>query len=196
MRIIGFVVAIAVMTAAPARAEWKEYLYPELAVRKDFPSEPKAEMGTYKTALVPEAPARILTAREKDTIYKMTVVSLPEHSAAGEGASVLGECSHNVVLASKKVLSDTAIDIGGGQTRVFGRWLSADLNDGSRALTACFFTNERLYVLEGKVLPTAEDFPKSPDAFRFVVTLDFNMDPERDRPRPGFVLQPPPPRKN
>jgi hypothetical protein len=186
MRMMGLMIAAAVLATAPAgAAEWKEYAFPDLGVRKDFPSEPHRSEGTYKTTLVPETAAHIVSSGLPGVEYKMTVVPLPERSKAGDGATIMGECDYNAMLSGTKVLADMSTDIGGRQQKVYGRWASVNMANGNRKLTACYFTKGNLYIVDSVITPQAEDYPNAPEAFRFVNALDFNMDPNRDAPRPA-----------
>jgi hypothetical protein len=181
MRSTSFIVtaAVAVAISAPAQAAWKEFTYNDLGIRKDFPVEPKRAVGTYKTRIVDNAKADILTTEQNGVIYRLTVVDL--RSRAQDGATIMGECNYNSLTQAAKALGDYSTEIG----RVYGRWTSVDMANMDRVMTACYFTTGRLYKIESVITPKHEFHPNSPEAFRFVNALDFNMDPNRDVPRPA-----------
>ena len=174
MRLIpfAFAAAAAIVVAGPASAAWKEYKYEDLAVAKEFPGDPKVEVGEYKTPVTGTAPAKILTVEQDNAIYRMTVADL--HDKANDGAAIMGECTYLAEVAGKPIANMTArIDRG-----VYGRIQSTDLKDGSRSMTECLFTNGRLYKVEAIINPRNDDFPNSPQAIRFVNSIDFNLNGE------------------
>jgi hypothetical protein len=185
MRLTGIMLAAvaAVAIAAPAQAAWKEYTFNDLGIRKDFPAEPKRTKGTYKTRIVDNAPADIATVEQEGVIYRLTVVDL--RTRAEDGATILGECNFNSLTQAAKALGDYSTEIGLGPNGVFGRWTSVDMPNKDRVMTACYFTKGRLYKIESVITTKHEFHPNSPEAFRFVNALDFNMDPNRDAPRPA-----------
>jgi hypothetical protein len=185
MRSTGFIVtaALAIAISAPAQAAWKEFTYNDLGIRKDFPLEPKRTTGLYKTRIVDNAKADILTAEQNGVIYRLTVVDL--RSRAQDGATIMGECNYNSLTQAAKALGDYSTEIGLGPNGVYGRWTSVDMANKDRVMTACYFTKGRLYKIESVITPRHEFHPNSPEAFRFVNALDFNMDPNRDVPRPA-----------
>jgi hypothetical protein len=177
MRRLALAVACLAVTAAPASAAWKEYKYADLGVAKEFPADPKVTDGEYKTQAAGTAPAKIFTVEQDNAIYRMTVADL--RGKADQGASIMGECTFLAEDAGNPVQNMTA-----RINRVYGRLQSTDLPDGSRAMTECLFTAGRLYKIEAIILPTNDDFPTSPQAIRFVNSVDFNMRGE-GAPRPA-----------
>ena len=174
MRLLAFSIAASVMvaTASPAAAAWHEYKYEELGVIKQFPAEPKAEKGVYKTIIVPEAPAHIFSVTHEDVKYSLTVVDLMDR--VEKGSTIQGECVFNAEKDGKPIASMTSrIEIG--PDGIYGRIQTNDLNDGSRSMTACFFTKGRLYRIQAIVLPTNSDFPNSSQAIRFINGIGFDL---------------------
>jgi hypothetical protein len=183
MRLIGFVIAVAAAaTCVPAHAEWQEHMFADLGIRKDFPDPPARTMGTYDSGLMGKVPSTILTAREPGSIYQLTVVDIPK-ARVEDSASLMSECNYNAMLAGSKVIADMSAEIGLGKAGVYGRWASVNHANGNRVLTACYSIRGRLYEIQTTITPQNADYPNSPDAFRFVNALDFNMDPNRDVPR-------------
>jgi hypothetical protein len=184
MRLRGIILgaAAAVVICAPAQAAWKEYTFADLGIRKDFPAEPTRTKAMYKTRIVDNAPADIATAEREGVIYRLTVVDLRKR--AQDGATIVGECNFNSLTQGAKALGDFSTEIGLGPDGVYGRWTSVDMPNKDRIMTACYFTKGRLYKIESVITTKHEFHPDSPEAFRFVNALDFNMDPNRDAPRP------------
>ena len=54
----------ALIAVIPAMAAWKEYPQPQLGFVVEFPSEPAASTGNYRTALVPSATAHVYAVKE------------------------------------------------------------------------------------------------------------------------------------
>ena len=164
------------LSAGPAQAAsaWKEHAFPDLGIRKDFPNEPKRTKGTYKSPIVPETPADILTSDVDGVVYRMTVVPLKHQN--DEGASIMGECSYISMTDATKVYADSPSNFGFGLKGVYGRWTSGDRANGDRIVTACYFNNARLYKIEAVITRRHPSHPNSPMAMRFANSLDFNVD--------------------
>lgn len=173
------VAATLVATTLPAAAAWKEYRYEDLGVVKEFPVAPKMQTGTYKTPVAGTATAHILTAEEEGIKYTLTVVDLM--NKVEQGATLMGECVYLAEDEGKPVANMMA-RVEPGPRAIYGRIISDDLKDGSRAMTACFYTKGRLYKVQALVLPSNPDYPNSSQAIRFVNSLSFNMrgDPAED----------------
>ncbi len=171
MRLIplALVATAAIAMVSPATAGWKEYKYEDLVVAKEFPGEPKIEDGQYKAPVAGTAPAKILTVEQDNVVYRMTVADL--HDKLAISAAIMGECTYLAEAAGKSIVNMTA-RIGHD---VYGRIQSTDLKDGSRAMTECLFTNGRLYKIEAIISPKNDDFPNSPQAIRFVNSIDFDL---------------------
>src|SRR5687767_13065562 len=151
MRLIGYVVAAAVLFATPVKAAWVEYNFQDLGIRKDYPVEPQRTTGTYTTEIVKDAPMTILAAEVDGIIYRTKVVDL--RSRAEEGATIVGECTYKSLVRAAKALADFSTEIGGGARGIYGRWTSVDMANGDRVMGACYFTKGRLYEIEAVVTP-------------------------------------------
>jgi hypothetical protein len=173
MRLLGLIIAAAVLMVTPAQAAWSEYNFPDLGIRKDYPTEPARTTTTYTTPIVKDAPATILTTEQDGVIYRMTVVDL--QNRATEGATIMGECNYRSLTRAAKALADMSTQIGGGARGIYGRWTSVDMENGDRIMSACYFTAGRLYFIESVITPRHPHHPNSPAAFRFVNALDFNV---------------------
>jgi hypothetical protein len=184
MRWTAFVIAAALLASGPANSAsaWKEYNFPDLGIRKDFPSEPMRTKGTYKTPIVPETPADIVQVEQDGIIYRLTVVPLQHQN--DEGASIMGECAYFTLTEAAKALADFATNIGFGRGGIYGRWTSADHENGDRIMAACYFTKAKLYKMQAIVTPRAPNYPNSHLAMRFINALDFNVNRDDSRSPP------------
>ncbi len=97
----------------------------------------------------------------------MTVADLPD-PAMQENAVL----DHAVRMLSQG--AEIAVDIPHRISRVYGRQLSIAALDGSRSSVAVFYHKQRLYQIEGTVLPTAIN--STSDAIRFQQSLVFTDD--------------------
>ena len=92
MRPIGLMIAAVLIASGSAAAAWKEYPQPQLGFIVEFPADPKASTGNYRTVLVSSAPAHIYSLKEDHAVYIATVVDFPDRRE--EGASLLGEAGN------------------------------------------------------------------------------------------------------
>jgi hypothetical protein len=168
MRLIAFTLALlaagALAASGPATAQsWKEYSYPDQAVRVSFPAEPKIEASTYRAPDGHAAPAKVYSVAQDTGVFTMTIADLS--STGLEESAVIDH-------AIKTLSQDGAIkvNIAARVSRVFGRQLSILGQDGSRSSVALFYYEGRLYQIEGKSLPPGN---ATADAIRFQQSLIF-----------------------
>jgi hypothetical protein len=182
--VCGIALFLSVAAVGPAAA-WKEYQYPDLGIAKEFPGDPKAETSTYKTQVAGTAPAHIFSLEQDDVKYSLAVVDLMDK--ADRGASIMGEC---VALAEDegKPVANMQARVEFGPKAVYGRIVSADLKNGSRAMTECFYTKGRLYKIVAQIAPANSDFPNSSEAIRFINSLSFDFQADNAQ-----AAAPPPP---
>src|SRR5215475_11988310 len=88
MHLIGFVVALFVLAqflaGSPAKAkDWMEYAYPDRSFTVHFPAEPKIELTSYQGSDGRAFEARIYSVTPNGSIFKLTVVELPEAGTDG-----------------------------------------------------------------------------------------------------------------
>jgi hypothetical protein len=162
-RIAALAVAL-LLIGSPAEAQaWREYRYAGFAVQ--FPVEPTIESGTYATADGATVDARIYSAQQEGTLYKVTVADFSRirQSEAQALSEAIGLLTEN---------GEVVVDVPHRVNRILGRQLSIAGHDGSRKAVALFYRNRRLYVVEGTALPTNED-PMSSDGMRFQQSLRF-----------------------
>jgi len=167
MRPITFVLMLAFTTGPAAAQSWKEYVYPADAFSVAFPADPKIETTTYQAVDGRPVPARVYSASQDGGVFKMTVVDLPD--PAMQESVVL---DYAVRMLSRG--AEITVDIPHRISRVYGRQLSMAAADGSRSSIAVFYHKQRLYQIEGTVLPTGIN--STSDAIRFQQSLVFTDD--------------------
>lgn len=168
-------VALAALSAAllvcsDAQAQgWREYRYAGFAVR--FPVAPAIESGTYATAEGTTVDARIYSARQDGALYRVTVADLSRSRTSEDQAM-------SEAIGQLTASGEVVVDVPHRVNRVLGRQLSIVGHDGSRSAIALFYRNRRLYLVEGTILPTNDDFMSS-DGVRFQQSLRFILNSAR-----------------
>jgi len=163
MRLIALVVA-ALALAAPASAQtWKEYSYPDNGFYVHFPAEPKVEDGMYTTMDGKTVKARVYSLEHENTHYAVTVADFTQEDMQEQAA---------IDQAVKQVIADgeVLVDIPHRINTTYGRQLAIKGKDDSRASVAVFFKDKKLYVANGKLLPSHPD-KGAGEAARFQQTL-------------------------
>ncbi len=167
MRPIPFIAAL-FFAASPAAAQsWREFAYPTDFFSVAFPADPKVETTTYQAADGRPVEARVYSVSQDGSVFRMTVADLPD--PAMQESAVL---DHAVRTLSQG--SEIKVDIPHRISRVYGRQLSIAAPDGSYSSVAVFYHKQRLYQIEGTVLPTAAN--ATSDAIRFQQSLAFTDD--------------------
>jgi hypothetical protein len=162
MRLIAFIAASIAASAPVAAQGWTEYAYPSEAFTVAFPAEPTIETTTYQTADGRAVAARVYSVTQDSGVFRMLVADLS--GATLEENAVL---DHAVKTLSQG--GEIKLDIPHRISRVYGRQLSIAGAEGSRSMVAAFYYNRRLYLIEGKALPTGDD--ATADAIRFQQSL-------------------------
>jgi hypothetical protein len=142
MHLIAFIVTLLLLAGPAAAKDWMEYAYPDHSFTVAFPAEPRIESATYQGSDGRAFEARVYSVTLDGSLFKMTVVELPETNANGDGL-----VSHAV-----KTLSDgnqIKLDIPHRIRSTYGRQLAVARSDGSFTYVAVFFHKKRLYQLEG-----------------------------------------------
>ena len=162
MRLIALILAALVISGPAAAQSWQEYSYPDYAFTVMFPADPKIENTTHEVADGRSVAARVYSARQDKSEFKMTVADL-----ANTGLTEKDVIDHAVktVSAGGKVTVNFPHRI----YQVYGRQMSIEGRDGSHSTVAMFDINGRLYQIEAKVLPGGNDF----DLIRFQQSLVF-----------------------
>jgi len=167
VRPIPFIAALFVAASPAAAQSWKEYAYPTDFFSVAFPADPKVETTTYQAADGRPVEARVYSVSQDGGVFRMTVADLPD--PAMQESAVL---DHAVRTLSQG--SEIKVDIPHRISRVYGRQLSIAAPDGSYSSVAVFYHKQRLYQIEGTVLPTAAN--ATSDAIRFQQSLAFTDD--------------------
>jgi hypothetical protein len=162
MRPIAFVLA-ALVAASPAAAQsWKEYSYPAYSFAVTFPADPRIETITTQVADGRSVEARVYSVRQDRVLLTVTVAEL-----ANTGLDETAVIEHAIKGLSAS--GDVKVNIPHRVDAVYGRQLSVNGADGSRAMVALFDYKGRLYRIEAKVLPGGSDV----DMIRFQQSLIF-----------------------
>ena len=196
MRHVALMIGAVLLASGTAVAAWKEYPQPQLGFVVEFPADPAASTGTYKTGLVTSATAHIFLAKEEHTLYSASVIDLSDRKE--EGATLLGE-AESMVRQLGDVTSVSASRVEPGRAAVFGRFMTVDCRrratdllgqtadsvrawlkdiagvecpDRSRLMVNMFFHRGRLYMIYGINLATGED-TSGPSALRFSNSISF-----------------------
>src|SRR5262245_46627179 len=188
----------AVLMALAAAPSWKEYPQPQLGFVVEFPADPVASTGNYRTGLVAMATAHIFSVKEDHAVYVATVVDLLDRKE--EGAILLGE-AESTISQLGDVTSISTSRVEPGRAAIYGRFLTincrrgrvtdqlgqnadsvrtwlknvsgAECPDGARLMVNMFFNRGRLYMIQGVNLPSTEDNSSSPSALRFSNSVSF-----------------------
>ena len=175
MRMIAFAVAAFVVSGPAAAQSWEEYSYPEYAFSVAFPANPKIETTTYEVAPGRSVPARVYSARQDKSQFKMTIADL-----ANTGLDEKAVIDHAIKTLSQG--ATVRVNIPARIYQVYGRQLTVEGADGSRSMVAMFDIMGRLYQIEAKGLPGGNEF----ELTRFQQSLVFergvtNRSPEEIR---------------
>jgi hypothetical protein len=147
MHLIAFIVALLLLASPAAAKDWMEYAYPDHSFTVAFPAEPRIESATYQGSDGSAFEARVYSVTLDGTLFKLTVVELPESLTNGDA----------LVAQAVKTLTDGTqikLDIPHRIRSVYGRQLAVARSDGSFTYVAVFFHKKRLYQLEG-IAPVA-----------------------------------------
>jgi hypothetical protein len=145
MHLIAFVVALLLLAGPAAAKDWTEYAYPDHSFTVAFPAEPRIEIATYHGSDGSAFEARVYSAELDGSLFKMTVVELPENQMNGDA----------LVSQAVKALTEgnqIKVDIPHRIRSVYGRQLAVARPDGSFTYVAVFLHKKRLYQLEGIAL--------------------------------------------
>ena len=175
MRIIALTVAAFVVSGPAAAQSWEEYSYPEYAFSVAFPANPKIETTTYEVAAGRSVPARVYSAHQDKSQFKMTVADL-----ANTGLDEKAVIDHAIKMLSQG--ATVRVNVPARIYQVYGRQLTVEGADGSRSMVAMFDIMGRLYQIEAKGLPGGNEF----ELTRFQQSLVFergvtNRSPEEVR---------------
>lgn len=197
MRPICLMIAAVLIASTPAAAAWKEYPLPQLGFVVEFPADPTASTGNYRTVLVSSATAHVYTVKEEHALYVATVVDFLDRK--DEGANILGEAEFNFTMLGD-VTGSSPQRVEPGRAAVWGRFVTIDCRsskvpdqpgqteaarlwlkniagvecpDHARLTVNMFFNLGRLYLIQGINLPGTDDSSLSPSALRFANSVSF-----------------------
>jgi hypothetical protein len=164
MRTIALVLAAFVASAPAAAQNWHEYAYPDYAFSVAFPADPQIQTTTYQVADGRSVPARAYTARQNNSLLKVTIAEL-----ANTGLQENAVIDHAIKRLSAG--GEVKFNIPHRIYRVYGRQLGIQGLDGSRSTVAVFDYKGRLYLIEAKALAGGSD--AATDTLRFQQSLVF-----------------------
>jgi hypothetical protein len=176
MRLTALAAATAILLSAlPAQAAWKEYVYTDLGIAKYFPTEPKMEKGTWgqgiRLPLSKIVPSTLLTAVDNGVTYKVTVVDFS--SRAAEGANIMGE-AFSSLAAKGNVVSEGFPRLDLGANSVYGLVLTVDEKAGNHTTSAVFFNKGKLYIVQAGA-PKDSQARFDSGIGRFMETIRFHL---------------------
>ena len=165
MKAAHAILLIWLAASIPALAqEWQEYRDPTLGCAASFPDMPTTSDTTYKMADGATAPARLVYLRQGNSEYRLIVADFTNAAPQGDAA----------IAAAAKTLTGTGkvtVDIAARVNQNYGRQLGVTAPDGSLSVSAIFFVNHKLYLIEGVTHPG--DDANSSNAARFQQSLNF-----------------------
>jgi hypothetical protein len=164
MRLSILIPALLVFVAPAVAQNWQEYRYPDQFFAVTFPDNPQAETATYQVADDRSVEAHVYSVHQDNAVFKMTVAEI-----ADTGLEESAVIDHAIKMMSEG--GEVKVNIPHRINRIYGRQLSIVGRDGVRSMVALFDYNGRLYQIEGKALPNAND--ATADAIRFVQSLIF-----------------------
>src|SRR5260221_620311 len=166
-------IAAALIASSAAAAAWKEYPQPQLGFVVEFPADPTASMGNYKTGLVPSATSHIYLVKEDHALYVASVIDLLDRKE--EGAILLGE-AESTLSQLGDVTSISTSRVEPGRAAIYGRFITINCRsgrvtdqlgqtaetirawfknmtglecpEGSRLMANMFFNRGRLYLIQ------------------------------------------------
>jgi len=145
MHLIAFIVGLLLLANPAVAKDWTEYAYPDHSFTVAFPAEPRIEIATYQVSDGSSFEARVYSVALDGSLFKMTVVELPENQTNGDA----------LVSQAVKALTEgnqIKLDIPHRIRSVYGRQLAVARSDGSFTYVAVFLHKKRLYQLEGIAL--------------------------------------------
>ncbi len=168
--IAGLVVGLMAVSGR-AEAAWEQYINEEFHFGVDFPAEPNMRAGTHQGAVVGERPSTIFEAESDGITYRAIIVDISDQLI--DSGSILEEAIYIWGLDGELVV-DMSARTGPWEGAVYGRRLTIDKEDGSRATASFFTTLGRLYIFEA-VIAAGGDMA-GPNPGRFVQTVIYNID--------------------
>src|SRR5712671_1665337 len=166
MRLIAVLIASLIAAAASAAEGWREYIYPGLKFAIGFPAPPKIEEVDYARVGGMTVRARVYSLEQDNKIYKVTVA---DFAATGLDQIAILDLGIEMVARNTTIKLDLQcrydlVDICHEMSLVGA--------DGSHTMVASVYYQQKLYQIEGTVLPLNDD-PASGDTIRFQHSFRF-----------------------
>jgi hypothetical protein len=163
MRGIALLFWLAAIIPASAQT-WQEYRDPALGCTVSFPGTPAISDITYKMTDGSAAPARLVYLRQGRSEFRLIVADFT--NAPLQDDAVIAAAAKTLAAAGK-----VTVDIAARVNRNYGRQLGVTAPDGAKSVSAIFFADHRLYLIEGVTHPG--DDANSSNAVRFQQSLNF-----------------------
>jgi hypothetical protein len=172
------VISAALTCATPVCAQWKEYVYPELGLAKEFPAPPTETAGTYQTPGTGRAvTARVFSVDMDGILYRMIAADLSAAEFLPRSASLYAECIARAEQEGTVRAHMPQRVEDGVEWRVYGQLTSVDLSaNAGRKQTNCFFSKGHLLIIEAWVRPEHGEI-NAASAVRFSTGVRFRLDP-------------------
>ena len=126
--------------------DWVEYENREVGFNINFPVEPTVEDGEYVSPAGETLPARVFTARDGESQYRVTVVDFS--SRPGEQHIAVAQAA-DAMRASGEVIYEVISDLD----EIFGPQFYIVRGDGREVLATIVFFRQQLLIAEGSVPP-------------------------------------------
>jgi hypothetical protein len=167
MRFAFIVAVLAAFLANPAGAQssWQEYVYPQQLFAVSFPGQPVIQILPIKTVDASQVTETLYTVRQEARLFQVAVIDFG--NAEIDGPTIMARS-----IKAAQRWGDVKLDIPARVQRTFGRYLNIAGHDGSHSVAAVFFTENRLYEIEGTVAASNPD-ALSGEMVRFQQSLRF-----------------------
>jgi hypothetical protein len=155
-------VLLTLLACVPASAQaWKEYAYENDGFAAQYPTRPKIEEASYRTAQIPagQVKERIYAVASGGVIYRVGVADFRDTDADQD--KTIDEAA-NAMMARGKLTHDER----GRLDWHFGREIRVEDVDGTSYTNAIFFINKKLYQIE-VVFPKTNSDPVGSSGIHF-----------------------------
>jgi len=167
MRFVFIIAVLAAFLVNPAGAQssWQEYVYPQQLFAVSFPDQPVIQILPIKTADASQVTETLYTVRQEAHLFQVAVIDFG--NAEIDGPTIMARS-----INAAQRWGDVKLDIPARVQRTLGRYLNIAGHDGSHSVAAVFFTENRLYEIEGTVAASNPD-ALSGEMVRFQQSLRF-----------------------
>ena len=163
MRCFAYVLA-ALAVSVPAAADWNELNSVAEGFGVVFPADPNIdEIAMFEVIPGKNVPARIYSASYNNNVFKMTVVD-------GRDATLPEPAVIDQAIKRVSQGGELKVNIPARIYRTYGRHLVIARPGGNQTTASVFFSNDRLYQLEGTSMAGGTDS----DLIRFQQSLTFD----------------------